>query len=49
MHQLPIPHKLQKNISYDFFQSGHMVYLNPVSHKKLHDAAAKFIEANYKH
>ncbi len=49
MHQLPIPAKLQKNISYDFFHSGHMVYLNPVSHKKLHDAAAKFIEANYKH
>lgn len=45
MHQLPIPPKLQKNISYHFFESGHMVYLNPVSHKKLHDAAAAFIEA----
>ena len=49
MHQLPISPKLQKNISYDFFDSGHMVYTNPVSHKKLHDAAARFIEANYKH
>jgi carboxypeptidase C (cathepsin A) len=46
MHQLPIPSKLQKNISYDFFASGHMVYVNPQAHKGLHDAAAKFIEAN---
>ena len=49
MHQLPIPPSLQKNISFAFFPSGHMVYLNPASHKGLHDAAAKFIEANYKH
>ncbi|MGH8161748.1 MAG: peptidase S10, partial [Gammaproteobacteria bacterium] len=46
MHQLPIPNKLQKNISYAFFPSGHMVYLNPKAHKGLHDAVAKFIEAN---
>ncbi|CAM5354898.1 hypothetical protein [Rhodanobacter lindaniclasticus] len=26
MHQLPIPDRLQKNISYQFFPSGHMVY-----------------------
>ena len=48
LHQLPIPHKLQKNISYAFFQSGHMVYLNPAAHKGLHDVAAKFIESNAK-
>jgi len=48
MHQLPIPQKLQKNISYDFYKSGHMVYLNPVSHKRIHDDAARFIEANSK-
>ncbi len=48
MHQLTIPPKLQKNISYHFFPSGHMVYLNPEALKGLHDAAAKFIEANYK-
>ncbi|MGH8275031.1 MAG: S10 family peptidase [Gammaproteobacteria bacterium] len=46
MHQLPISEKLQKNISYKFFQSGHMVYVNPKAHKGLHDASAKFIEAN---
>jgi carboxypeptidase C (cathepsin A) len=47
MHQLPIPDKLQKNISYKFFPSGHMVYLDPESHKGLHAAAAKFIDAHY--
>lgn len=48
MYQLPIPEKLQKNITYKFFPSGHMVYVNPKAHKGLHDATAKFIEANYK-
>ncbi|HET6726076.1 MAG TPA: peptidase S10 [Gammaproteobacteria bacterium] len=48
MYQLNIPKDLQDNISYHFFPSGHMVYLNPKAHKGLHDAAAKFIEANYK-
>ncbi len=47
-HHLTIPPKLQKNISYHFFESGHMVYLNPKAHKGLHDAAAAFIEANSK-
>lgn len=49
MHQLPISQKLENNISYDFYKSGHMVYLNPVSHKRIHDDVAKFIEASYKH
>ncbi|HYW75272.1 MAG TPA: peptidase S10 [Gammaproteobacteria bacterium] len=48
LHQLPIPHKLQKNISYAFFKSGHMIYLNPTAHKGLHDVAAKFIESHSK-
>jgi carboxypeptidase C (cathepsin A) len=49
MHQLPIPASLQQNISYKFFPSGHMVYLNPESHDGLHAAAAAFIESHYKH
>jgi carboxypeptidase C (cathepsin A) len=49
MHQLPIPDSLQKNISYQFFPSGHMVYLNPKSHDGLHAAAAAFINAHYRH
>jgi carboxypeptidase C (cathepsin A) len=44
MHHLPMPNALQKNISYAFYKSGHMVYLHPQSHKKLHDNVAKFIE-----
>ncbi|HEX5313817.1 MAG TPA: peptidase S10 [Gammaproteobacteria bacterium] len=46
MHQLGIPPSLQKNIRYDFFPSGHMVYLNPAAHKGLRDATATFIEQN---
>lgn len=46
MHQLPIPLKLQDNISYHFFKSGHLVYLNPAAHKGLQKAAAAFITAN---
>ncbi len=49
MHQLPIPGSLQQNISYKFFPSGHMVYLNPKSHDGLHAAAAAFIEAHSGH
>ena len=49
MHQLTLTPDLQKNISYAFFPSGHMVYLDPDSHRRLHDAAAKFIDANYAH
>lgn len=48
MHQLTIPASLQKNIGYDFFPSGHMIYLNPKVLKPLHDRVAKFIESNYK-
>ena len=48
MHQLPIPEKLQSNISYAFYPSGHMVYVNPEAHKELHDATVKFIEDNSK-
>ncbi|MGH8112390.1 MAG: S10 family peptidase [Rhodanobacteraceae bacterium] len=43
---LALPPKLQSNISYHFFQSGHMVYLNPKAHKDLTDATAAFIKAN---
>ncbi|HEX7325372.1 MAG TPA: peptidase S10 [Rhodanobacteraceae bacterium] len=43
---LAIPPKLQANISYHFFKSGHMVYLNPQAHKGLADATAAFIKAN---
>ncbi len=43
MHHLPMDPALQKNISYAFYKSGHMVYLHIPSLKELHDNVAKFI------
>ncbi len=43
MHHLPMPVSLQKNIEYDFYHSGHMVYLHTESLKQLHDNVARFI------
>ncbi|HWA31176.1 MAG TPA: hypothetical protein VG867_08755 [Rhizomicrobium sp.] len=45
MHQLPIPRELQKNISYHYYQSGHMVYAHEASLKEMHDAVAAFINS----
>lgn len=47
MHHLPIPESLQKNISYAYYYSGHMVYLHVPELKKLHDNVAKFIEETH--
>ncbi|MGA7537262.1 MAG: hypothetical protein WBW93_00685 [Steroidobacteraceae bacterium] len=43
MHHLQIPQKLQANIEYHYYQSGHMVYANEKSLKQLHDNVAAFI------
>jgi len=43
MHHLPIPQRLQQNISYRYYESGHMVYVNEGVLKKLHDDVATFI------
>jgi carboxypeptidase C (cathepsin A) len=45
MQHLPMPKNLQKNIEYDFYNSGHMVYLHPESLKQLHDNVVKFINS----
>jgi len=45
MHHLPIPDKLQSNISYHYYPSGHMVYAHEESLKELHDAVAAFIRS----
>jgi len=45
MHHLPIPHDLQSNISYAYYQSGHMVYAHEESLAKLHDNVANFIRS----
>jgi carboxypeptidase C (cathepsin A) len=43
MHHLPIPDKLQANISYHYYQSGHMVYVNEDVLKQFHADVAAFI------
>ena len=40
---LPIPQSLAKNIEYDWYESGHMVYVREESLKQLHDRVAAFI------
>jgi carboxypeptidase C (cathepsin A) len=42
---LPIPASLAKNIQYDWYQSGHMVYVNDPSLEKLHANVAAFIRS----
>ena len=43
MRHLPIPDRLQSNIEYAFYESGHMVYAHEESLKKIHDDVAAFI------
>lgn len=43
MHHLQIPDSLQANISYKYYESGHMVYAHEASLKALHDDVAGFI------
>ena len=43
MRQLPMPTKLQDNIEFKFYQSGHMVYVHEPALKELHDNVAAFI------
>lgn len=42
-HHLPIDPSLTKNIEYDYYESGHMVYVRDESLHRLHDNAAAFI------
>ncbi|MGD0567195.1 MAG: peptidase S10 [Candidatus Sulfotelmatobacter sp.] len=43
MQHLPIPPELQKNIEFQFYESGHMVYAHEASLKAIHDNVAAFI------
>jgi carboxypeptidase C (cathepsin A) len=43
MNHLQIPPNLQSNISFKFYQSGHMVYAHEEALKQLHDNVAEFI------
>jgi len=42
---LPIPESLAKNIEFDWYESGHMVYVHEESLKKLHDRVAAFVRS----
>jgi len=44
MHHLPIPQDLMGNIEYQYYPSGHMVYVHEDSLKQLHDRVADFIK-----
>jgi carboxypeptidase C (cathepsin A) len=44
MHHLPIPQNLQGNISYKYYQAGHMIYVNDGILKQFHDDVAAFIK-----
>jgi carboxypeptidase C (cathepsin A) len=41
---LPIPQSLAKNIEYDWYEAGHMVYVRSECRKLLHDRVAAFIK-----
>ena len=43
MQHLPIPPALMKNIEYEYYPSGHMVYAHGESLEKIHDRVADFI------
>jgi carboxypeptidase C (cathepsin A) len=42
---LPIPDRLASNIEYQWYESGHMVYVKDATLKELHDRAAAFIKS----
>jgi carboxypeptidase C (cathepsin A) len=44
MHHLQIPKALAGNIEYHYYQSGHMVYVNPAALQQLRDNVAGFIK-----
>ena len=45
MHHLPIPDSLQGNISYHYYEAGHMVYVNEDVLQHFHDDVAAFIKS----
>lgn len=43
---LPIPSSLTKNIQFNWYESGHMVYVRDECRKQLHDRVAAFIRSS---
>lgn len=44
MHHLQVPDALQQNITYKYYESGHMVYVNDDILKHFHEDVANFIK-----
>jgi len=44
MHHLPVPQSMQANISYKYYQAGHMIYVNDGILKQFHADVAAFIK-----
>lgn len=45
MQHLQIPARLQQNIEYQYYESGHMIYAHTKSLKALHSDVADFIKS----
>jgi carboxypeptidase C (cathepsin A) len=45
MHHLPMPNSLQKNISYHYYEAGHMIYVKEDVLKQFHSDVESFIHA----
>jgi carboxypeptidase C (cathepsin A) len=43
---LDVSPEVRKNVSIEYFQAGHMMYVEPESMKKFKDTLAAFVEAN---
>ena len=45
MHHLPMPNSLQSNISYHYYEAGHMIYVREDILKAFHNDVANFIKS----
>ena len=45
MHHLPMPKSLQSNISYHYYEAGHMIYIREDILKQFHSDVANFIKS----
>jgi carboxypeptidase C (cathepsin A) len=45
MHHLPIPNSLQSNISYHYYEAGHMIYVREDILKQFHNDVAAFVKS----
>jgi carboxypeptidase C (cathepsin A) len=43
LRHLPVPAELRRNIEYEYYESGHMVYAHHPSLVAIHDKVADFI------